>query len=43
MKSINIIGIEGMPDICPGDDLTNLIIDACNKEGISIENGDILV
>ena len=43
MKSISIIGIEGLPIIYPGDDLPKLIMDACEKENIIIENGDILV
>ncbi len=42
MKSISIIGIEGMPDINPGDDLPQLIIDACERENIILEDGDIL-
>ena len=42
MKSISIIGIEGIPEIQPGDDLSKLITEACEKEDILIENGDIL-
>ena len=42
MKSISIIGIEGIPEIQPGDDLSKLITEACEKEDIFIENGDIL-
>ena len=37
MKSISIIGIEGMPDIKPGDDLPKLILDACERENIILD------
>ena len=42
MKSISIIGIEGLPDIHQGDDLSKMIIDVCDKENITIQDGDII-
>src|SRR5260221_1355685 len=43
MNSISIIPILGIPQIRPGDDLTALMLDAMDKEKISVQNGDVLV
>jgi coenzyme F420-0:L-glutamate ligase/coenzyme F420-1:gamma-L-glutamate ligase len=43
MKKIEIFGIEGIPDIKPGDDLVEIILEAIRKNGLEIENDDILV
>ncbi len=43
MKEIKIIPIRTIPDVRPGDDIALLIVDACKREGISIEDGDIIV
>ncbi len=40
---VRIIGVEGMPELGPGDDLTGLMIDAATAQGTPIEEGDILV
>ncbi len=40
---IRVIGIEGMPEAVPGDDLAAQIIDACQNQGTRIEAGDVLV
>ncbi|MEM1995228.1 MAG: coenzyme F420-0:L-glutamate ligase [Nitrososphaerales archaeon] len=43
MKRVEIIGIEGMPEIKQGDDLPTVIYDCALKQGINFEDGDVLV
>ena len=43
MKRIEVIGIEGIPEVSPGDDLADLIIRAVRAEGLEFLPGDILV
>ena len=38
-----VIGLAGLPEIRPGDDLSSLIIDAAQAQGTPIEDGDVLV
>jgi len=40
---VQIIGVEGLPIINPGDDLASLIVDAAERQGLSLKDGDILV
>ena len=40
---IRVIGVEGMPEVGAGDDLTALLIDAAEKQNTSIDSGDIVV
>jgi coenzyme F420-0:L-glutamate ligase/coenzyme F420-1:gamma-L-glutamate ligase len=40
---IEIIGLTGMPEVRPGDDLPSLIIQAAQAQGTGIEDGDVLV
>ena len=40
---IRVIGVEGMPEVVAGDDLTALLIDAAEKQNTSIDSGDIVV
>ena len=40
---VRVTGIAGMPEVNAGDDLAALIIAAAQHQGISIDNGDILV
>ena len=42
-KEIRVIGVEGLPEITPGMDLTPMIIDAAQAQGTPIQTGDILV
>lgn len=37
------MGLPGLPEIRPGDDLAELALDACDREGIAPEDGDIFV
>ena len=40
---VRVIGVEGMPEIGPGDDLAGLLMDATQKQGTAIEAGDVVV
>ena len=40
---VRVIGIAGMPEIRPGDDLAGLLLDAAAAQHTPIEEGDILV
>jgi coenzyme F420-0:L-glutamate ligase/coenzyme F420-1:gamma-L-glutamate ligase len=40
---VQIIGIAGMPEVRPGDDLAALILEAARGQGVRIEDGDVLV
>jgi len=40
---VQIIGVHGMPEVRPGDDLTALILAAVRSQGEDIEDGDVLV
>ena len=42
-NEVRIIGVEGMPELGPGDDLAGLMMDAADSQGTPIEDGDILV
>lgn len=43
MSRIEVIGLEGMPDVRSGDNLDELIIRACRREGFTIQGGDVLI
>lgn len=43
MRMLEVIGLEGMPDVSPGDDLGSLIADALRKSRLELRDGDILV
>jgi coenzyme F420-0:L-glutamate ligase / coenzyme F420-1:gamma-L-glutamate ligase len=42
-EDVRIIGIGGIPEVRPGDDLAAAILDAAQKQGLAFENGDVLV
>ncbi len=42
-RAIQVIGIEGLPEVKPGDDLVALLLNAMAAEGLSFQEGDILV
>ena len=43
MTDLRLIGLEGIPNIHPGDDLVQIIGSAIERTGITLELGDILV
>ncbi len=42
-RAIQVIGIEGLPEVQPGDDLVALLLGALAAEGLALEEGDIVV
>lgn len=42
-REIRIIGLESIPEIGPGDDIAKLIVETAKREGVGIENGDVIV
>ncbi|MGH2530805.1 MAG: coenzyme F420-0:L-glutamate ligase [Thermomicrobiales bacterium] len=40
---MRLIGLPGLPEVRPGDDLPNLIGDAIERAGLDLEPGDVLV
>jgi len=43
LPQIRIIGVKGLPEIEPGDDLTTLIIAAAEEQGTPIDDDDVIV
>ncbi len=43
MNHIQVIPVEGLPMIKPGDNLAQLIADAANKKGTSLQENDVIV
>jgi coenzyme F420-0:L-glutamate ligase/coenzyme F420-1:gamma-L-glutamate ligase len=41
--TVTLIGIEGLPDIRPGDDLARLTVQAAQAQGTPLADGDVLV
>ena len=41
-QAIQIIGIEGIPEVRASDDLAALIVDAAKRQKLAIQDGDIL-
>ena len=40
---IELIGVEGIPDVKEGDDIAKIIVQKLSEMGVSLENGDIIV
>lgn len=43
MTRYEVIGIAGIPEVCPGDDLAALILGAASRQGTPVAGGDLLV
>lgn len=43
MRRIEIIGVESLPEIKPGDDLVVLFLEAIRREGISLQDHDVVI
>jgi len=43
MGEVRVIGVEGIPEVRPGDDLAALILDALGRQGLRLEDGDVVV
>jgi len=42
-RKVELVGLETLPEVAPGDDLASLIVEAAEREGVSLDNGDILL
>ena len=42
-KVVSVIGLEGFPLVEAGDDLAKMIVETAGRDGISIDEGDIVV
>lgn len=40
---IELIGLDGIPEVVPGDDLAGMIADAAGTSGVSLADADVLV
>ena len=43
MAELRVIGLGGLPDVRPGDDIAALILEAAEGQGIRLVEGDVLV
>ena len=43
LKQISLFGLQTVPEVRPGDDLTRIILDACEREAINLQENDIVV
>lgn len=43
VKRIEIIGLETIPEVREGDDLGKMIVEAASREGVRIEDGDLII
>ena len=41
--SYQVVGVEGLPEVRPGDDLARLVVDAAARQATPLQSGDILV
>jgi coenzyme F420-0:L-glutamate ligase / coenzyme F420-1:gamma-L-glutamate ligase len=42
-RRIEVVGLAGIPEVRPGDDLVALALDACARDEIEVTDGDIFV
>lgn len=42
-KRFEVVAVEGMPEVVPGDDLSSMILAAANASGVGIRSGDVVV
>ena len=40
---VRVIGVQGMPEIQPGQDIAGLLMDAAQRQGTPVEAGDVVV
>ena len=42
-KRFEVLAVEGMPEVAPGDDLASMILAAARESGVDIRTGDVVV
>lgn len=40
---LRVIGLQGIPEVRPGDDLAELLVAAAEDQGVGLQSGDVLV
>ena len=40
---VRVIGVEGIPEVQPGDDLAGMLMDAAQRQSTPIQSGDVVV
>lgn len=43
LPELRVLGVPGLPEVAPGDDLAQLIVAAVRRMGLAIEAGDVFV
>jgi coenzyme F420-0:L-glutamate ligase/coenzyme F420-1:gamma-L-glutamate ligase len=43
MKRLEIFGLDGLGEVCLGDSIGKLIVDACSRGGVVFQSNDVLV
>jgi coenzyme F420-0:L-glutamate ligase / coenzyme F420-1:gamma-L-glutamate ligase len=43
LKQLSIFGLESIPEIKPGDDISTIILSSCEKEKIRLETNDLIL
>jgi coenzyme F420-0:L-glutamate ligase / coenzyme F420-1:gamma-L-glutamate ligase len=43
MTRYEVLAVTGIPEVRPGDDLCNLIVESANRQGTPLRGGDVLV
>ena len=43
MKSFTAFALEGFPLVKPGDDVARIIVETCEKNGLRVQEGDVIV
>ena len=43
MKRLEIFGLDGLGEVCLGDSIGKLIVDACSRGGVVFESNDVIV
>jgi coenzyme F420-0:L-glutamate ligase / coenzyme F420-1:gamma-L-glutamate ligase len=43
LKQLSVFGLETIPEIKPGDDISSIILSSCEKEKIKLETNDVIL
>ena len=43
VRRMMLTALEGIPSVMPGDDLAVLVVEACKRSDLALEDGDVIV
>jgi len=43
VRRMMLTALEGIPSVMPGDDLVALVVEACKRSDLALEDGDVIV